>query len=198
MKPLPQVYLASASARRAALLQQIGVRFETLSVEVAEHCLAGEGVADYVARLALAKARAGWRGLGTAPRAPVLGADTAIGLEGDILGKPRDRAEGIRMLERLCGRTHQVYSAVAVVSRERAAVRTQVSEVRFRRLSRAECEAYWQTGEPRDKAGSYAIQGLAAIFIERLEGSYSGVMGLPLYETADLLSEFGVEILTTQ
>jgi septum formation protein len=164
-------------------------------VDEARH--ADEPPQTYVERVALAKASAGWQSLAAAVRRPVIGADTAILLDDDILGKPHNRAEGIAMLAKLSGRSHQVFSAVAVLG-EQQAVRTSISEVSFRELRREECEAYWQTGEPRDKAGSYAIQGLAAIFISQLRGSYSGVMGLPLFETALLLRQFGVELLLNQ
>jgi septum formation protein len=196
---LPQVYLASASPRRAELLQQIGVRFEPIGVDVQERAQPDEPIRDLVPRLARAKAEAGWTQLPASRRRPVLGADTAIGLDDDILGKPRDRDDAIAMLLRLSGRVHEVYSAVALVGEGgRTALRTQISEVRFRRLTRRECEAYWDTGEPCDKAGSYAIQGLGAIFIEQLRGSYSGVMGLPLFETACLLEDFGIAMLSEQ
>lgn len=194
---LPQLYLASASPRRAQLLAQLGLRFSVLSVQVDEAPRARESAQAYVERLALAKAQAVRERLHGGARRPVLGADTAIRLDDDILGKPSNRDDAIAMLQRLSGRSHQVYSAVAMVGEEQQqAVRTQISEVAFRSLSRGECEAYWATGEPRDKAGSYAIQGLGAIFIEQLRGSYSGVMGLPLYETASLLQHFGIAVLT--
>ena len=125
---------------------------------------------------------------------PVLGADTAVVVDGRIMGKPRDRNEGIDMLLALSGRSHQVLSAVALAA-GREAVRVSESRVTFRTLTQAQCAAYWDTGEPRDKAGGYAIQGRGAVFVSRLEGSYSGVMGLPVYETAELLREFGIEVV---
>ncbi|MFO1432161.1 MAG: Maf family protein [Candidatus Competibacteraceae bacterium] len=201
MAELPQrfIHLASGSPRRRELLEQIGVSYRTVVVAVDETPLPGEDPATYVGRLALAKARAGWellimRQSGLRP-IPVLGADTAVVLDGIILGKPRDRNEGLAMLAALSGREHQVMSAVALVAGERAALRIQESRVRFRALSQTECEAYWDTGEPADKAGAYGIQGRAAVFITRLEGSYSGVMGLPLFETAELLQEFEISLL---
>ena len=201
MAELPHrfIYLASGSPRRRELLEQIGVTYRTVAVEVDETPLPGEEPATYVSRLALAKARAGWEVLATrqsGPRPiPVLGADTAVVLDGVILGKPRDRSEGLAMLAALSGCEHQVMSAVALVAGDRSALRVQESRVRFRALTQAECEAYWDTGEPADKAGAYGIQGRAAVFITCLEGSYSGVMGLPLFETAALLREFGISLL---
>ncbi|NNG12409.1 MAG: septum formation inhibitor Maf [Halobacteria archaeon] len=188
------LFLASSSPRRRQLLAQLGIRFSLLPIEIDEAQQPGEAAADYVCRLALDKARAGWASLGDSPLRPVLGADTAVIVDGEIMGKPRDRNHGLEMLQRLSGRSHQVLSAVALVGRNEA-VRLSSSSVTFRTLNAADCEAYWATGEPRDKAGGYAIQGLAAIFITRLDGSYSGVMGLPLYETAELLQEFAINVL---
>ncbi len=190
--PAPHLYLASASPRRRELLRQIGVRYRLLRLAVDETPLAEESPHAYVARLALLKARSGCARLGRRLPAPVLGADTAVVVEGAIFGKPRDRADGLAMLARLSGREHQVLSAVALATPERDAVRVQDSRVRFRALTPAECLAYWDSGEPQDKAGGYGIQGRAAAFIVELQGSYSGVMGLPLFETAELLREFGV------
>jgi len=186
------IYLASASPRRRELLRQIGVVYRLLRIEIDEIPLAGESPDDYVVRLALAKAKAGCAALGRRQPAPVLGADTAVVVDDAILGKPRDREEGLAMLARLSGREHQVLSAVALATPTRNAVKVQESGVRFRLLTLAECAAYWDSGEPRDKAGSYGIQGQAAAFIADLRGSYSGVMGLPLFETAELLREFGL------
>jgi septum formation protein len=194
MHPLPQLYLASQSPRRRELLAQIGVVFEVLAVDVDETLDSGEDAGTYVRRVALEKARAGWRGLADGRRRPVLGADTAVVCGPDILGKPRDRTHALDMLQRLSGRTHSVLSAVALVA-DRTAVRVQSSRVTFRTLHPDECAAYWDTGEPLDKAGAYAIQGRAAIFVSRIEGSYSGVMGLPLFETAALLQEAGIGVL---
>ncbi|MDQ5909839.1 MAG: dTTP/UTP pyrophosphatase [Pseudomonadota bacterium] len=185
------IYLASASPRRRELLRQIGVSYRLLRIEVDETPGAGESPDDYVARLALAKAQFGCAALGRRQPAPVLGADTAVVVDDVILGKPRDREDGLAMLARLSGREHQVLSAVAVATSTRNAVKVQESRVWFRNLSPVECAAYWDSGEPRDKAGGYGIQGRAATFITHLHGSYSGVMGLPLFETAELLREFG-------
>jgi septum formation protein len=192
--PEAVVYLASLSPRRQELLQQIGVHYEVLPVDVDETPAAGESAEDYAQRLALAKAGAGWSTLVEKKRLPVLGADTVVVANGTIMGKPRDRQQAIAMLQALSGSTHEVLTAVALVT-DRSLVRLNISRVTFRTLSLSECEAYWETGEPADKAGAYAIQGLGAVFIARLEGSYSGVMGLPLFETAELLQESGIRIL---
>lgn len=188
----PQLILASASPRRCELLTQIGVCFEQQVAAIDETPRAAESPADYVARVALEKARA----VRAARRSdlPVLGADTEVVVDGAILGKPADFHHARTMLRQLAGRVHEVFSAVALVA-ERDAVVVNRSKVCFRELDDSEIESYWESGEPRDKAGGYAIQGLAAIFIERLDGSYSGVMGLPLYETARLLQDFGIKVL---
>jgi len=193
MKQPLQIYLASQSPRRRELLHQLGINFEVLSVDVDETMRDGESPTVYAGRLALEKARAG-REVQTADRhLPVLGADTIVVASGTVLGKPADRRQAIGMLQLLSGSTHQVISAVAAAG-DREVVATSVSRVTFRTLTRRECEAYWETGEPQDKAGAYAIQGLAAMFIARLEGSYSGVMGLPLHETTILLNKFGIQV----
>ncbi len=182
--------LASRSPRRQELLQQVGVHYELLPVSVDETPAAGEKAADYAQRLALAKAEAGWSSLAGKNPLPVLGADTVVVANATIMGKPRDRQQAIEMLQVLSGATHTVLTAVALVAEDRL-VRLNTSHVTFRTLSLSECEAYWESGEPLDKAGAYAIQGLGAAFITRLEGSYSGVMGLPLFETVDMLETFG-------
>lgn len=184
------IYLASRSPRRQELLQQVGVHYELLPVSVDETPAAGEKAADYAQRLALAKAQAGWSSLAGKNPLPVLGADTVVVANATIMGKPRDRQQAIEMLQVLSGATHTVLTAVALVAEDRL-VRLNTSHVTFRTLSLSECEAYWESGEPLDKAGAYAIQGLGAAFITRLEGSYSGVMGLPLFETVDMLETFG-------
>lgn len=194
MKTQPDIYLASASPRRAELLEQIGVTFTVLSIDVDEQHRPGETPVDYVTRLALAKAYAGKALLDAVDPCPVLGADTTVVAADRIMGKPRDMEDAVAMLLGLSGRAHQVISAVALAGAP-AAVRVSISDVIFRTLTTAECQAYWETGEPQDKAGGYAIQGRAAQFVERLEGSYSGVMGLPLYETAMLFKEFKINIL---
>lgn len=188
----PQLILASASPRRCELLAQIGIQFEQRVADIDETARAGESPADYVARVALDKARA-VHGSGRS-ELPVLGADTAVVAQGRILGKPADYGHARAMLRQLSGCCHEVFSAVALVAR-REAVAVNRSRVWFRELTEAEIAAYWRSAEPRDKAGAYAIQGLGATFIERLDGSYSGVVGLPLYETARLLQDFDIHIL---
>ncbi len=188
------IYLASQSPRRRELLRQLGIDFELLPVDVDETPLAGESPEACVQRLALEKARTGRAGLPADNILPVMGADTIVVAGELLLGKPADRAAAVAMLQLLSGSTHRVITAVALAG-DHEASRMNINEVTFRTLTRRECEAYWETGEPRDKAGAYAIQGLAAMFITRLEGSYSGVMGLPLQETAVLLQEFGISLL---
>ena len=185
-----RLILASASPRRAELLAQIGVPHEVRAAHVDERLLPGESPATGATRLAIAKARA-VQAVAGATR-PVLGADTIVVLDGVPLGKPRDRSDALGMLGRLSGRTHQVLSAVALATAAGITHRLSDSAVRFRALTSAECAAYWETGEPRDKAGAYAVQGLGAVFVAALAGSYSGVMGLPLFETAELLATAGI------
>lgn len=194
MESSPLIYLASRSPRRQELLRQIGVHFELLPVDVDESLHADENPETYARRLALDKARAGRALVAHGRRLPVLGADTAVVVNGRILGKPADRAQALEMLQLLSGNTHRVISAVAVKG-EQEKLRVCTSNVTFRTLSTAECQAYWETQEPVDKAGAYAIQGLAALFVTRMEGSYSGVMGLPLFETGALLEESGISLL---
>jgi septum formation protein len=186
------VYLASGSPRRRELLQQIGVSFRLVGSELDETPLAGEVPVSYVSRLAVAKAEAGWQRSRDLGSAPVLAADTAVVLEGKILGKPQDRADAENMLLQLSARTHQVMTAVALRSAAGNDIKISHSWVTFRTVDAAEARTYWNTGEPRDKAGAYAIQGYAAVFIADLKGSYSGVMGLPLFETAELLKSAGL------
>jgi septum formation protein len=183
------VYLASASPRRQELLRQIGVPFRVIGANVDESVLPGEKPVRYVARLAAAKAEAGWR---SAADAPVLGADTAVVLDQEILGKPADREQAMQMLLSLSGRSHRVLTAVALRTVSRLTLRISRSLVRFRSIEPAEASAYWDTGEPRDKAGAYAVQGAAAVFVAELRGSFSGVMGLPLFQTAELLQAAGI------
>jgi septum formation protein len=185
----PVVCLASVSPRRRELLSQIGVPHTVVGAHIDETAHAGESPRDYVLRMARQKAlTVRERG----ERLPVLAADTTVVLDDVIYGKPRDRADGIAMLGRLSARTHGVLTAVAVADARGVDLRLSVSTVRFRGLTPEECAAYWDTGEPCDKAGGYAVQGAAAVFIESLSGSYSGVMGLPLFETAELLRSAGV------
>ena len=195
------IYLASGSPRRRELLRQIGVSFRVIGAELDETALEGESAAAYVSRLAEAKAAVGWEGSrdlrdgdldDDARAAPVLAADTAVVLDGEILGKPADMHAAIAMLLKLSGRAHEVLTAVALRTAAGLELKVSRSLVRFRTVDPKEARAYWDTGEPRDKAGAYAIQGYAAVFIADLEGSYSGVMGLPLFETAQLLTAAGV------
>ena len=190
--PTDFVYLASGSPRRRELLQQIGVPFRVVGAAVDEAVWSGEVPAAYVARLAAAKAELGWERNRDAIDGPVLAADTSVVLDAKILGKPAHREEAESMLRQLSGRTHEVLTAVALRTVDGLRSRISRSEVTFRRIAAAEARAYWDTGEPCDKAGAYAIQGRAAVFIAELRGSYSGVMGLPLFETAELLSEAGL------
>lgn len=186
--------LASASPRRSQLLSQIRVAHRVQPAQIDESPLPGEAPVDYVRRLAAGKARTLWQQPASDERLPVLGADTTVALGEIMFGKPRDRDEGLHMLEQLAGRTHRVYTAVSLCWAGGAETRVNVSEVSFRPLSLREREAYWASGEPQDKAGGYAVQGLAAAFITHLSGSYSGVMGLPLAETAELLRAIGWSI----
>jgi septum formation protein len=183
------IILASQSPRRAELLAQMGVRFRVAPASIDETLLPGENAADYVERIATAKAQAVQRKF---TDHTVLGSDTAVVLDRTILGKPTDRANGMRMLLALAGRTHEVLTGVAVLAAGRTYYRLNSSRVLLRDISPEEAAAYWATGEPADKAGGYAVQGLAAAFIERIEGSYSGIMGLPLFETMQILKTVGV------
>ncbi|HXS27299.1 MAG TPA: Maf family protein [Steroidobacteraceae bacterium] len=186
----PLVCLASASPRRRELLEQIKVAHEIEAADVDEARLPGEAPRAYVLRLAREKALSVQSR--RPPGQPVLAADTAVVLEESVFGKPRDRQDAFEMLTALGGRNHQVLTAVALAARSTVATALSVSTVRLRVLTQAERSAYWQSGEPCDKAGAYAIQGLGAVFVECLSGSYSGVMGLPLFETAQLLEAAGV------
>ncbi|HEY1772194.1 MAG TPA: nucleoside triphosphate pyrophosphatase [Gammaproteobacteria bacterium] len=190
----PQFYLASASPRRRQLLEQLGLRFEVAVANVDERLRPGEAPEAYVSRVAEAKAQAVVERL-SSPTLPVLAADTAVVLDGVVLGKPKDRADGIGMLSHLAGRSHQVLSAVALWHAGRVRRALNWSRVSFRPISSAEAAAYWESGEPADKAGGYGIQGMGGVFVESLDGSYSGVMGLPLFETAALLKEAGIDVL---
>ncbi|MFO7857536.1 MAG: Maf family protein [Ectothiorhodospiraceae bacterium] len=188
----PDIYLASQSPRRRELLAQMGLPYAPLDVAVDETRFEDESPEVFVIRLALEKARTGWAQVSDSRPLPVLGADTAVVLDGEVLGKPADRGEALATLARLSGQQHQVLTGVAMVD-EREVTRLNVNRVRFRELGEAELERYWASGEPVGKAGAYAIQGYGGVFAEHLEGSYSGVMGLPLFETADLLDEFAID-----
>jgi septum formation protein len=192
VKTSDSIYLASGSPRRRELLLQIGVSFRVIGADLDETAFRGESPLAYVSRLAQAKAALGWERSRDSGGAPVLAADTAVVLEGRILGKPADMNDAIAMLLQLSGRAHEVLTAVALRGTAGTEVKVSQSTVTFRSIDRSEARAYWETGEPADKAGAYAIQGYAAIFIADLKGSYSGVMGLPLFETAALLKAAGV------
>lgn len=206
MKPTPhKIYLASKSPRRRELLRQIGIEFELLLLrdhtprgpEVDEIVKPNERAEDYVARVTLEKAAFAqktmwWRKL---PQRPILAADTTVVLDGRILGKPANEAEAIDMLRSLSGRTHQVFTHIAVLHEDQTFQTTQRSDVAFTRLSDDMIRAYCATAEPYDKAGGYGIQGQAALFIQDIAGSYSGIMGLPLFETGQLLEKAGIRIL---
>ena len=190
------LYLASQSPRRRELLTQIGVQHQVLSVSVEECRDKDESPLDYVRRLACEKSAAGWQALETrelAP-APVLGADTIVVCNGQVMEKPADEAHAIAMLRQLSGSVHQVFTAVAITCGEVQKAVVSKTDVTFTEISDVEASRYWQTGEPQDKAGGYGIQGAGALFVERIEGSYSGVVGLPLFETRQLLNEFDVSV----
>jgi septum formation protein len=205
VKPVDKkIYLASKSPRRRELLRQVGVEFELLMLrnegprgaDVSEEVLPGESPRDYVTRVANEKAAFAWN-MVLARRLvqrPVLAADTTVTIDGEILHKPANTEEAVAMLTRLSGKTHQVLTSVAVHHTNMAETVTQVSDVRFATLSPASIQAYCATTEPYDKAGGYGIQGLASLFIEHIEGSHSGIMGLPLFETAQLLRKAGLPL----
>ncbi|HEY5604534.1 MAG TPA: Maf family protein [Gammaproteobacteria bacterium] len=217
---VPQIYLASQSPRRRALIEQLGIHYQVLDVAVDESPHPGETPEELVARLAGEKAQAGWRKVAQ-QSVPVVGADTCIVVDQQIIGKPENRQQGIQLLKRYSGRTHRVVTGIAIVGPDNGKhaavdataagdaddwvdvgivqqVRVNTSAVTFRILTDRECDQYWETGEPVGKAGGYAIQGKAAAFIEKLAGSYSGVMGLPLFEFAELAALFNIDILGPQ
>jgi len=201
----PEIYLASKSPRRHELLRQIGIDFTEFRLreaagrepDVPETPREGETAQEYVERIARTKAAIAWHRMGQRrmPPRPMLGADTEVALDGTVFGKPADAADAVRMLSLLSDRTHDVLTAVAVRWEHAFEIALSSSKVTFRALTRAEIERYVATGEPFGKAGAYAIQGRAAAFVRRLEGSYSGVMGLPLYETAAVLARIGFPVL---
>ena len=186
------LHLASRSPRRRELLARLGVDFGIIDVEVPEQRAPGEPPEDYVRRVAREKAGAGLLEVVGVPGAVVLGADTEVVLDDEVFGKPRDAADAAAMLQRLSGRTHAVISAVSLVSAGREAQAVCISQVSFAPLDKRDIAAYVASGEPMGRAGAYAIQGGAERFVQRLEGSFSGVMGLPLHETANLLQGFGI------
>lgn len=199
-----KIYLASRSPRRRELLKQIGINFELLIMrsypqvraDVDETPQPGESPGDYVSRLARSKATAGWARLmeRRLPRLPVLGADTTVAVDGEIIGKPSTPDEAATMLRKLAGREHEVFSAVAVAFNDNVELKLSRSVVRFAELTDALIEDYVDTGEAMDKAGAYGVQGKAATFIAQIDGSYSGIMGLPLYETSLLLRQVGMPV----
>lgn len=191
-----KLILASTSPRRKELLQQIGALFTQQSVDINEDVMATENPEQYVLRLAQEKAAAGFEQLSQQQQldSVILAADTTVVCDGQILAKPESISHSKEILGQLSGREHRVMTAIAVCSRDTSEQQVVTTKVRFRKLSHDEIEAYWQTGEPQDKAGSYGIQGLAAIFVESIEGSYSNVVGLPLCETAELLKHFDIPL----
>ncbi len=188
--------MASKSPRRRELLQQIGVRFKCIRVDVPELRKNGEPAEAYVLRLAESKANAGYNAAQD-QSVPVLGSDTIVVCDGAVLEKPRDEQHAVEILTALGGRTHQVMTAVSLRSSQAHETVCNISEVSFRSIGEQEARGYWLTGEPADKAGGYGIQGLAAIFVESIKGSYSGVVGLPLFETYQLLARFNVPVWKT-
>ena len=186
------LYLASGSPRRRELLTQIGVPFTVVSAAIDETPLTNESAVAYVERLARGKAAAGFSALEHSPGACVLGADTAVIVDGQILGKPVDQADALAMLMALAEREHEVLTAIALTDGQRCETQCVSSRVRFREVSVQEATAYWHSGEPQDKAGGYAIQGLGSVFVAGLNGSYFAVVGLPVCETAQLLAQFGI------
>jgi septum formation protein len=192
----PLVYLASRSPRRVELLKQIGIHCEILPADIDETPLINERPTDYVIRLARQKAEAGLQNtLVSAKPLPVIAADTTVELDGIVLGKPENNAEAKRMLQALSGRTHQVHTAVALAWQGEIEVILSSTHVEMMVLSEAQIDAYIHSGEPQDKAGSYGIQGLAGAWVKHIEGSYTGVMGLPVYETATLLRAHGLTVI---
>ena len=187
----PTLHLASTSPRRREILASLGLAFDVVPVDVDESPRAGESAEEMVLRLAVAKSRAAEIGAGGV----ALGSDTAVVVDDRVLGKPRDRDDCLEMLGQLSGRAHRVLTGVALSDRRGTATALSDTDVYFREIGRDEALAYWQSGEPRDKAGAYAIQGLGGAFVERIEGSYTGVVGLPVFETIELLRAAGIDVL---
>ena len=193
-----EIILASASPRRRQLLDQIGVSYIVYPVDIDETPVVKENPQDYVKRLAAEKSAVCTKFVNS--DLPVLAADTSVVIDGEILGKPRNEVDAVTILNQLSGNTHSVYSAVSMrkpgtLDEQGHSLILSETRVRFKTLSVKEIQTYWQTGEPKGKAGSYAIQGLASVFVESIEGSFSGVVGLPLFETAVLLSKQGIKII---
>lgn len=190
------MHLASSSPRRKELLEQLGVKFDIIVPDVDEARFPNESPNDYVMRLALMKAEAGFHK--SEFKKPTLGSDTIVVFADLVLGKPKDQSQAIEMLSILSGRTHDVVTAVAIVDGNRMHSFSVETKVTFHDLTEQEALRYWRTGEPADKAGAYAIQGLGAVFVKRIEGSYSNVVGLPLYEVADMLKQFSIPYALTE
>lgn len=191
-----RLYLASGSPRRREILEQLGFQLERVHADVDETVQPGEDAVGYTQRLATEKAAAGWSvamALGL-PSRPLLSADTTVVLDGEIFGKPTDADDAFRMLRAFSGRTHQVLTSVAIREGERTEIATSCTDVTFKPLSDAEIERYLDTGEPFDKAGAYGIQGKASVFVQHISGSFTGVVGLPVFETAQLLAAFDITL----
>lgn len=184
---MAQIYLASRSPRRRELLSQLNIQFEIVDGEIDESQLAGENAEQYVQRLAQAKAQQGWK---NSPKdKPVLGSDTIVVYQDRLLGKPTNQQDAVNTLTLLSGQQHQVITSVAICWQDRVETITVSSDVEFAPISESQAIEYWQTGEPQDKAGSYAIQGIGGQFVKRIQGSYSAIVGLPLYETKQLVEK---------
>ncbi len=188
----PVLHLASSSPRRRELLTALGLNFSYDGVAIDESALPGEAASDMVLRLAIGKARAAYDS--GKYEVPVLGADTIVILDDRVFGKPKSKEEALNMLASLSGTTHQVLTGVALVANGELQTAVSVTEVQFREIHPDEAEAYWQSGEPAGKAGAYAVQGLGGVFVSAINGSYTGVVGLPVFETADLLRRAGIEL----
>ncbi|MDT8281694.1 MAG: Maf family protein [Gammaproteobacteria bacterium] len=195
MKTTAQIILASASPRRRELLSQVAITADVQAVDIDESQKQGEPVLDYVVRLAKEKAQRGFEVIENRKKLPVLGSDTIVEIEGEVLGKPENRQHAKEMLGRLSGKKHQVHTAVAIVMGNKTFFKVSSTVVQFKTLRAQEVELYVASGEADDKAGAYAIQGRAAQFVKNINGSYSGVMGLPLFETVELLERCGIRPL---
>lgn len=195
MDKVAQVILASASPRRRELLSQVGITAEVQAVDIDESKKLNETVLAYVERLAKEKAQRGFELIKNPQKLPVLGSDTIVEIDGEVLGKPESRQQAKEILMRLSGKKHAVHTAVAIVTENETFFKLSSTEVQFKTLQMEEVERYVASGEADDKAGAYAVQGIAAQFVKNINGSYSGVMGLPLYETVELLNQCGVNTL---
>lgn len=187
-----QIILASASPRRRELLDQINIKAIVQAVDIDESQKQDEPVNEFVERLAMEKAQRGFDTIINEDALPVLGSDTVVEIDGVILGKPENRQHAKEMLQQLSGKKHKVHTSVAIVTKDRSIIATSSSQVHFKSLQLQEIESYLASAEADDKAGAYAIQGIAAQFVKNINGSYSGVMGLPLYETVELLKQCGI------